>query len=30
MKEKFHKYWGQWHDIVENENENDKGKGKGK
>jgi hypothetical protein len=30
MKEKFDKYWGQWHDIVENENENDKGKGKGK
>jgi hypothetical protein len=29
-KEKFDKYWGQWHDIVENENENDKGKGKGK
>jgi hypothetical protein len=30
MKEKFDKYWGQLHDIVENENENDKGKEKGK
>ncbi|WVZ77239.1 hypothetical protein U9M48_025127 [Paspalum notatum var. saurae] len=30
MKDKFDKYWGQWHDIVENENENDKGKAKGK
>ncbi|WVZ92816.1 hypothetical protein U9M48_038854, partial [Paspalum notatum var. saurae] len=28
MKEKFDKYWEQWHEIVENENENDKRKAK--
>ncbi|WVZ56860.1 hypothetical protein U9M48_007332 [Paspalum notatum var. saurae] len=30
MKDKFDKYWGQWHDIVENENDKAKGKGKDK
>ena len=30
MKDKFDKYWGQWHDIVENESEKAKGKEKDK